>query len=34
MTTTVRISRQAWNDLLDVKAYTLERFGLAQLEAY
>lgn len=30
----VRISRQAWNDLLDVKAYTLERFGFAQLEEY
>ena len=30
----VRISRQAWNDLLDVKAYTLERYGFAQLEKY
>lgn len=30
----VRISRQAWHDLLDVKAYTLEHFGFAQLEEY
>ena len=30
----VRISRQAWNDLLDVKAHTLERYGFAQLEEY
>lgn len=30
----VRISRQAWNDLLDVKAYTLEQFGAAQLDEY
>lgn len=30
----LRISRQAWNDLLDVKAYTLERYGFDQLEQY
>jgi toxin ParE1/3/4 len=30
----LRISRQAWNDLLDVKAYTLEQYGWGQLEEY
>ena len=30
----LRVSRQAWNDLLDVKAYTLEHFGFDQLERY
>lgn len=30
----LRISRQAWNDLLDVKAYTLEHYGFGQLEMY
>ncbi len=30
----LRISRQAWNDLLEVKAYTRERFGHDQMERY
>jgi toxin ParE1/3/4 len=30
----LRISRQAWNDLLEVKAYTLEHYGLGQMERY
>ena len=30
----LRISRQAWHDLLDVRAYTLAAYGLEQLAAY
>ena len=30
----LRISRQAWHDLLDVKSYTLEHYGFGQLEQY
>jgi toxin ParE1/3/4 len=30
----LRISRQAWHDLIDVKAYTLQAYGFDQLAAY
>ena len=30
----LRVARRAWVDLLDVKAHTLERFGMAKLVEY